>query len=92
MGGPRPAYRTLDDRQPAPVSPAEGTDQLDLTARQVRLGDRDDRTVHALAASWSDPWVGATYRTVCCHILTKSEGAVLTTREADCGRCLRGGS
>jgi len=66
-------------------------DQLTQTARQVRLDNRDDSTVHDVAATWSDPWVGATYRTRCDHILTKAEGAILTTRGSDCVPCWRGG-
>lgn len=72
--------------------PEEDTpDALDGTAMQVRLGDRDDSTVHDLAASWADPHVGRTYRTRCQHVMTAAEGAVLTTRPSDCGPCWRGG-
>lgn len=66
-------------------------DTLDDTARQVRL-DYTDSTVHELAAAWSDPWMGATYRTRCCHVMTKAEGAILTTRGATCVPCWRGGT
>lgn len=66
-------------------------DVLDTTATQVRLGDRDDSTVHELAATWVDPWVGRTYRTRCCHVMTRDEGALLTTRGSDCVPCWRGG-
>lgn len=50
-------------------------DELDRTARQVRLDGRDDSPVHEVAATWSDPWVGMSYRTRCCHVMTKAEGA-----------------
>jgi hypothetical protein len=66
-------------------------DQLDDTARQVRLDNRDDGPVHKLAAAWSDPWLGMSYRTHCCRVLAGAEGAILTTREATCGPCRRGG-
>jgi hypothetical protein len=66
-------------------------DVLDETARQVRLDNRDDSTVHEVAATWVDPQVGRSYRTHCCHVLTKAEGAILTTRGSDCVPCWRGG-
>lgn len=66
-------------------------DLLDEAARQVRLDGRDDSPVHEVAASWSDPWVGASYRTRCNHVMTKAEGAILTTRGSDCVPCWRGG-
>ena len=68
------------------------TDELDRTATQVRLDNRDDSTVHDLAASWSDPRMGRTYRTRCCHVMTRSEGAILTTRGSTCVPCWRGGT
>lgn len=68
------------------------TDELDRTARQVRLDHADKRlSVHVLAAGWSDPWCGTVYRTVCCRVLARSDGAILTTRAATCETCLRGG-
>ena len=66
-------------------------DLLDLTARQVRLDGRNDSPVHRLRTSWVDRRYGATYKTECEHIMTRAEGAILTTRDADCGRCLGGG-
>jgi Arc/MetJ family transcription regulator len=65
-------------------------DQLTAAARQVRL-DRKDSVVHELVRRWVDWQVGASYKTRCDHVLTKAEGAILTTREATCGPCLRGG-
>lgn len=64
-------------------------DQLTETAQQVRL-DYKDSTVHQLARRWADQRIGASYRTRCNHVFTKAEGAILTTREANCGPCLRG--
>jgi hypothetical protein len=66
-------------------------DELDRTARQARLGDRDDSPVHELVRAWTDPHMGRTYRTRCAHVMTGREGAILTTRKATCGPCLRGG-
>jgi hypothetical protein len=68
-------------------------DQLTETARQVRLDDSrgHEPPVHELVRRWHDPRVGLTYRTRCQHVLTKAEGAILTTREATCGPCKRGG-
>jgi hypothetical protein len=66
-------------------------DLLDEAARQVRLDNHDNSTVHDVAATWVDPQVGRTYRTYCCRVMTRAEGAILTTREATCGPCLRGG-
>jgi hypothetical protein len=65
-------------------------DQLTETARHVRL-DYKDSTVHELARRWTDRRIGAMYRTRCDHVFTKAEGAILTTRPANCGPCLRGG-
>jgi hypothetical protein len=48
-------------------------------------------TVHELGGAWTDRQVGRTYKTRCAHVMTGQEGAVLTTREATCGPCLRGG-
>jgi hypothetical protein len=65
-------------------------DLLDEAARQVRLDNHDNSTVHDVAAAGRPPWA-RTYRTRCDHVMTKAEGAILTTREATCGPCLRGG-
>lgn len=65
-------------------------DALTETARQVRLDNRDDSTVHDVAATWVDPQVGATYRTYCDHVMTKDQGAILTTRGSTCVPCWRG--
>jgi hypothetical protein len=66
-------------------------DLLDETARQVRLDDHDDSVVHDLARRWCDRQVGATYRTRCNHVMTRAEGAILTTRPSTCIFCWRGG-
>ena len=65
-------------------------DALTAAAQQVRI-DREDSTVHELARRWTDRRIGASYRTRCDHVMTKAEGAILTTREATCGPCMRGG-
>lgn len=86
-------FRSFADRQYDPPPTLPGPDQLELTARQVRLDGRDDTPVHAVAATWSDPWIGVTYRTVCCRVMAKEgDGAILTTRPVNCGPCMRGGS
>ena len=64
-------------------------DELDRTARQVRI-DRAGSTVHDVHDSFLDP-SGMAYLTRCDYVMTKAEGAILTTREATCGPCLRGG-
>jgi hypothetical protein len=66
------------------------TDELDRTARQVRV-DRKDSTVHEVVRAWTDRQVGRTYRTRCEHVMTRAEGAILTTRGSDCVPCWRGG-
>lgn len=66
-------------------------DLLDETARQVRLDNRDDSTVHELVRAWTDPHAGRTYKTRCDHVMTRSEGAVLTTRPATCTHCASDG-
>jgi hypothetical protein len=66
-------------------------DQLDQAAQQVRLDNHDDSPVHDVAATWVDPHVGRSYRTYCCHVLTRAEGAILTTRGSTCVFCWRGG-
>ena len=63
-------------------------DELDRTARQVRL-DRQDSTVHDVHASFLDP-SGMAYLTCCDRVLVAADGAILTTRGSTCGRCLRG--
>lgn len=71
--------------------PLPGPDQLDLTARQVRR-DYPESAVHAVVASWVDPWVGVVYRTLCGSVLSKTQDqAILTTSDASCGVCMRGG-
>lgn len=62
------------------------TDELDHSARQVRLGDRDDSTVHHVHASFQDP-SGAAYLTCCDEVLVEADGAILTTRGATCTAC-----
>lgn len=58
-------------------------DELDRTARQVRLG----AAVHALDWDTTDPWSGRTYYTGCGEALLKERGAVLTTETVKCGAC-----
>lgn len=67
-------------------------DQLDRTARQVYLpaGRTCDRAVHELVAAEADD-TGRLYRTLCRQVLAAREGAVLTTRDTTCARCLNGG-
>ncbi len=84
----RPSVRL----RPAPA-PASGLpDQLDTTARQVRVDGRDDTPVHRLVG---EPYTvnggGRHYRILCGGTLTSFGGAILTTRETDCGRCRGGG-
>ncbi len=86
-------WRTAKDRRPVPP-PASGLpDQLDTTARQVRLDDQrgHEPVVHRLRKRGIDPRCGVQYLTVCDVVLAKSDGALLTTRETDCGRCRGGG-
>lgn len=58
-------------------------DQLDLTARQVRL---EGALVHRLAAA-NTYAVGRVYSTGCGRTLFGADGAVLTTAEVECSRC-----
>jgi hypothetical protein len=57
------------------------TDELDRTARQVRV-DRKHSTVHELVGAWTDRQVGRTYKTRCNHVPPARQ---------HCGPCLRGG-
>jgi hypothetical protein len=82
----RPHYA----RHLVPPAPTGDSDELDRTARQVRV-DRKHSTVHEVVRAWTDRQVGRTYKTRCAHVMTGQEGAVLTTRKANCGPCLRGG-
>jgi len=63
-------------------------DELDRTARQVRLDNRDDSTVHDVHTSFADP-SGIAYLTRCDQVLTAADGAILTTRGATCTTCWR---
>lgn len=86
----RPAYRATLDRRTAPPPALPGPDELDRTARQVRL-DYEGATVHRLAASWPAPSSWVVYETVCGEMFSRAEGAILTTREAGCHGCQEGG-
>lgn len=82
---------SIYDRRPDPAPPSGLPDQLDLTARQVRVDGRNDNPVHRLLG---EPYTvnGARhYRIVCGGTLTAFGGAVLTTRETTCERCQGGG-
>jgi ketosteroid isomerase-like protein len=68
--------------------------QADLTRAEREVeGVREELTRQAETAvgAWTDRQVGRTYKTRCAHVMTGQEGAVLTTRKANCGPCLRGG-
>lgn len=95
MGSPKP-YRPAADQKPAPPPPLPGTDELDRTARQVRVDGSPEydhpSTVHRLRGQpYTVAELGRHYRIMCGGTLTAFEGAILTTREATCGRCLAGG-
>lgn len=87
------SWRTQLDRRPAPPPPSGLPDQLDTSARQVRLDDvtGHDQVVHRLRQRGFHPRNGVQYLTVCDQVLAKVDGAMLTTRETDCGRCRGGG-
>lgn len=55
---------------------------------KVRL---PNRAVHRLVANTFDPGQGRLYTTRCGTVLTNVEGAMLTTYDADCSKCLSGG-
>lgn len=60
-------------------------DQLDRTARQVRI---DGLVVHKLTGSAFHRPLGKQYRTACGKTLTAFAGAILTTRRVGCSECL----
>lgn len=65
------AYRSSAAQRLAPAPALPGCDELDRTARQVRLDHRaGEPPVHVLADSRVDPWDGIVYRTVCRKMLT----------------------
>lgn len=88
MGSQMP-YRTSGDRRPIRPPASGDPDQLDRTAQQVRI-DHENTAVHRVRHTWLDPWSGAIYQTACDETLSKIGGAILTTREVDCGSCLNG--
>lgn len=91
MGHAQTPYRPFAARSLDPPLPSGLPDALDLLARQVRVGDREDAPVHRLDGEpYGMPW-GRQYQTVCDTTLTAHEGAMLTTREATCEGCLAGG-
>jgi hypothetical protein len=78
---------------PAPPPPSGFDDEITRTARQVRIDTRrDDLPVHRLFVASTRPHIGAVYRTRCNKVLAKFDGAILTTREATCEPCARGGA
>lgn len=66
---------------------SEAGDQIDRTARQVRLR----QAVHLLAGEPLSAPDGRRYRTRCGPTLTAAQGAVLTTVHANCWACVPGG-
>jgi len=85
MASDYPYGRNKLDKRPDPPPPLTEPDELDRTARQVRL-DHEDVTVHALREVFhgeTGPW----YITECEDVMSKAEGAILTTREATCEAC-----
>ena len=75
--------------RPAPP-PASGLpDQLDLTARHVRV---PDGPIHRLVGHPYTAPTGRQYRIPCNHRpLTAAQGAMLTTRDVTCVGCGGGG-
>lgn len=63
-------------------------DELERSARQVRLDNRGDSTVHDIHISFADP-SGIAYLTCCDQVLMAVDGAILTTRESTCAPCRR---
>lgn len=85
MASDYPYGRNKLDKRPDPPPPLTEPDELDRTARRVRL-DREGTAVHRLHQAMSEeagPW----YITDCNDVLSKAEGAILTTREATCEAC-----
>ncbi len=70
-----------------PPPPTTDTDQLDRTARQVRL---PDCVPHQLVAETFNSADGKVYLGRCGERLTAAQGAFLTTREAECRACKSG--
>lgn len=69
--------------------PLGGDDESYRIARQVRYDiPRMHTYVHKVVAASFGREVGHLYRARCGEVLSASAGAILTTREADCGRCV----
>lgn len=77
------AGRMSLNRRPAPPPALPGPDELDRTARQVRIPTGVTHTLHAADSTQ----VGRRYWTACGHLLLAANGAMLTTRDVDCGGC-----
>lgn len=73
----------------APPPPSSLNDELGRIARQVRR-DLQGSPTHTLVADWTVEGVGVHYRTTCGKVLTHTDGAMLTTRETTCIRCISG--
>lgn len=84
-------WRTQLDRRPDPAPETGMPDELDTTARQVRIDGRDDNPVRRLSGEPYTANGSRHYRIVCGGTLTSFGGAILTTRETTCGRCRGGG-
>lgn len=84
--GSRPPYRSTLDQRPAAPPALRGPDELDRTARQVRL-DYEGAAVHRLKKRLAVTASGVAYATWCGESLSSIEGAILTTREVDCWEC-----
>lgn len=82
--GDRPAYRAIPDQRPVRPPVTGPRDELDRTARQVRL---PGRFVHRLAEATAMHGLGRVYGADCGQVLLGSEGALLTTDDVDCPRC-----
>ena len=71
------------------------TDLIDRTARQVYIDDQPPgekhRVVHDVVGPPRTANDGRRYNTRCRQVLTSFEGAVLTTQQTSCTRCLDGG-
>jgi hypothetical protein len=68
----------------SPGRSAPPSDELDRTARQVRL-DYDGATIHKLTSTRHKG--GTVYTAACGEALSRAEGAILTTLDVDCWTC-----
>jgi hypothetical protein len=84
MASDYPYGRNKLDKRPDPPPPRSEPDELDRTARQVRL-DHEGTAVHRVTNVWRCGRI--IYRTACDDVMSKQEGAILTTREATCEAC-----